>query len=366
MKGLYIHIPFCKRKCEYCDFVSFAGMESYFDTYLAALASEMNQYKGSEVDTIFIGGGTPSLLSAVQLKRLFDAVKEHFKISRTCEYTMEANPGTLTGGKIDVLAAGGVNRVSLGVQSFNDTELKAVGRIHSADDAYNAVMCLSRAGIENINIDLMASLPYQTVKSFSRSLNTAVSLPIKHISVYSLIIEKGTPLKEKYDKGIYRLHSDDEDRELYRYTEKFLQKHGFMRYEISNYALSGYKSRHNLKYWDCEEYIGLGLAAHSYVNGVRYYNTPYLNEYLDGHFRAGGEMLTQEDMRGEFMMLGLRKTAGVAVSEFKRRFGHEPEFFYGDVIDKFIGFGMLSRDGDRIKLTARGLDVANSIMCEFV
>ncbi|MGN0180987.1 MAG: radical SAM family heme chaperone HemW [Candidatus Ornithomonoglobus sp.] len=367
MKGLYIHIPFCVRKCEYCDFVSFPGQEGRFEEYIDALIAEMAEYRGAAVDTVFIGGGTPSVLPPQLIAKLCAAVRDNFNISKDYEWTAEANPGTLTDEKIQAMLDGGINRMSLGVQSFNDKELKAAGRIHTAQTAYDTALKLNNAGFCNISIDLMESLPYQTAESFKQSLETAVSLPIKHISVYSLIIEDGTPIKEKYDKGIYTMPDEDNDRELYHYTKSFLAEHGFNRYEISNYAMPGCESRHNLKYWSCDEYIGIGAAAASYVGGARYCNTRDLPEYIAGNYRSGEkEILTREDMMGELMMLGLRKAEGVSVSEFKRRFGCAVESIYGAELKKFISLGAMERAGDCYRLTERGLDVANTVMCEFL
>lgn len=367
MKGLYIHIPFCVKKCEYCDFVSFAGCESRFPEYIDVLINEMEEYRGAEINTVFIGGGTPSLLIPELINRLCTEVKDNFKLAPEYEWTIEANPGTVTDLKIQTMLRGGINRVSLGVQSFNDTELNAAGRIHDSKTAYETVIKLYKAGFENISIDLMESLPYQTAESFKQTLETAVSLPIKHISVYSLIIEEGTPIKKKYDEGIYKMPDEDSDRALYHYTKRFLSEHGFNRYEISNYANPGYESRHNLKYWDCDEYIGIGVAAASYIDGRRFSNTTSLGQYLSRSFRSGEcEKLTSEDMMGEFMMLGLRKTSGVSAAEFERRFGKPMESIYGTQLERFTRIGAMEYTGGYYRLTDRGLDVANAVMCEFM
>lgn len=366
MRGLYIHIPFCVKKCEYCDFVSFPGMEREHDAYISALISEMAEYRGAAADTVFIGGGTPTALTAAQLSRVLGAIGENFSIAPDAEFTIECNPGTVTDEKIQALISGGVNRVSVGVQSFNDAELKAIGRIHTAGTARDTILRLHEAGISNISLDLMASLPYQTKDSFMSTLDTAVSLPVRHISVYSLIVEDGTPIKKKYDEGIYAEPDEDTDRELYRLTADLLKAHGFFRYEISNYAQPGSESRHNLNYWDSGEYYGLGLAAHSYLDGVRGYNTDDIKKYLAGHFRAGQTRLTDSDRRGEFMMLGLRKTAGVSAAAFRELFGRELTDAYPEAIEKFTRAGALEfRDGF-LRLTDRGLDIANTVMCEFI
>lgn len=366
MKGLYIHIPFCVKKCEYCDFVSFSGMDGRRDAYIDAVIREMEAFRGEKVNTVFIGGGTPTALDGAQLARLLAAVRDTFSVAPDAEFTVEANPGTVTEDKAAVLLAGGVNRISVGVQSFNDAELKAIGRIHDAETAYAAVNHLKASGFNNISIDLMASLPYQTAESFKNTLDTALSLPITHISVYSLIIEDGTPIQKKYESGIYKQPDEDMDRELYRLTGEALSSRGFNRYEISNYARPGFESRHNLKYWNCDEYIGVGLAAHSYIDGVRSFNTSDLAAYLSGSCKAGEDRLTDADKRGEFMMLGLRKTAGVSAAEFQRRFDADIENVYGYIIAKYAKLGALEYADGFVRLTERGLDVANTVMCEFV
>lgn len=366
MKGLYIHIPFCVKKCEYCDFLSFSGCENYFDEYISALLREMEKHQGTEFDTVFIGGGTPSVLSYKQIERVCDGIKHSFKLSPNLEWTMEINPGTITEEKIQAMKDGGVNRVSVGVQSFNDNELEAVGRIHRSKSAYDTVTVLHNAGFSNISIDLMESLPYQTDDSFKHSLEVAMSLPISHISVYSLIIEDGTPIKEKYDNGIYALPDEDSDRDLYKYTGEYLKQNGFSRYEISNYAKAGFESKHNLKYWNCDEYIGIGLGAHSYIDGVRSYNTSVLGEYISGVTTVDENILTKDDKMGEFMMLGLRKTEGIDKNEFYRRFDVYPDEIWKSQLDKFIALKLMKEKNGAYSLTQRGIDISNSIMCEFL
>ena len=366
MKGLYIHIPFCAKKCEYCDFVSFPGCDGKFEDYVDALIKEMEIYKGAKLDTVFIGGGTPSVLPSFLIGRICDAVKENFILPLNVEWSIEINPGTVTDEKINAMLDGGINRASVGVQSFNDDELRAVGRVHDSRTACDTVHKLERAGFKNISIDLMASLPHQTEESFKYSLDVALTLPVNHISVYSLIIEEGTPIEKKYDSGEYTLPDEDADRDLYAYTGRYLNENGFVRYEISNYAKPGYESKHNLKYWNCDEYIGIGVAAHSYVDGVRYYNTDNLSDYIDGITRVGEDILTPQDKMGEFMMLGLRKTAGVDKREFENRFSCMPQSVWRDVIDEFIKSEFVEDKDGHIALTEKGLDVANSIMCEFL
>lgn len=366
MKGLYIHIPFCKQKCLYCDFVSFSDKCNKTGEYLDALIKEMDKYKGEKVNTVFIGGGTPSVLSCSEITRLLDAVNEKFILSYDTEFTMEINPGTVNKEKLEAMYYGGVNRVSVGVQSFNDSELKAIGRIHNRETAIATVKALNEMGFKNISLDLMMSLPYQTEESFKKNLEIAMMLPINHISIYSLIIEENTPIYNKYKSGEFKEPDEDVDRKLYKYTKEYLTQNGFNRYEISNYARKGYESRHNLKYWNCEEYIGIGLNAHSYVNGVRYYNTSDFDKYLSGKYRDGEEVLTTEDKMGEYMMLGLRKCEGIDINEFKSLFGRDIKACYGDVVKKFITLNALEMVGGRLRLTDYGMDISNTVMCEFL
>lgn len=366
MKGVYIHIPFCVKKCDYCDFVSFPGCEDVFEKYAEMLEKEIAKHKCERADSVFIGGGTPTRLPDELLKRILNSIRENFVLAPNCEFTVEANPATVDLKKAKLLRECGVNRVSIGVQSFSDRELKAVGRIHSAEEAKETIECFREAGFENISIDLMMSLPYQTEESFKKSLSEAMALPITHLSVYSLIIEENTPIKKKYDDGTYALPDEDTDRRLYAYTKEFLEKHGFKRYEISNYAKDGYESRHNLKYWDMEEYIGLGLAAHSFDGKVRRKNTENLSQYLAGEFSESVEELTEDDMMSEFMFLALRKTEGADSEKFKRFFGRSIESVYGRELEKFTALSLMEKRGQCYALTDRGLDVANTIMCEFL
>ena len=367
LRGLYIHIPFCVQKCRYCDFVSFPGREAVFDDYISALSREAEEYRGQEIDTVFIGGGTPSVLMAKQLDRLFCMVNSTFKIKNGAEFSIEVNPGTVNAEKIAAIKNGGVNRVSIGVQSFNDAELQAIGRIHSAAEAKNAVLDFYNAGFLNISIDIMTSLPKQTKESLMGTLKIAVELPVKHISAYSLILEEGTPIYADYKNGVFTPLSEDADRDMFAAAVKYLHENGFSRYEISNFAKDGYESCHNKKYWECREYIGIGLAAHSYMDKKRFYNTSELNKYLRGEFHCGDVVcLTKADMISEFMMMGLRMTRGVSECEFYDRFGKDIMSVYHAQIERFINSGcMVYKDGHCF-LTDRGMDVSNSVMCEFI
>ncbi len=365
MNGIYIHIPFCKRKCKYCDFVSYAGREDCIGAYLDALEREMKCHAGKKADTIFVGGGTPSILDVDSLTRLTRSVFDTFDIAENYEFTVEINPGTLDARKTDALLSGGVNRASVGVQSFNDAELRAVGRIHTAEEAYSAVGDLYKAGFENISVDLMTALPNQTMESLKKTLETAVSLPVTHISAYSLIIEDGTPLAAEYGAGTLVLPSDDEDREMYAYTIDYLAKNGFSQYEISNFAKDGFECAHNIKYWTFEPYIGIGAAAHSFDGVSRAYNTSDLAEYIRG---GGREVtpLTRRDKMSEFIITGLRMNRGISSDRFFELFGTTLEDEYGDILDRFTRSGLMRRCGGSYSLTRRGVDVSNSVFCEFV
>lgn len=365
MKGIYIHIPFCKIKCAYCDFVSYEGQESYTDVYIDALEREMTQYEGTAADTVFIGGGTPSILSAEQIKRLTSLVYKKFDIPENCEFTIEVNPGAVDEEKAAAMLEGGINRVSVGVQSFNDAELKRIGRIHDAKTARDTVLMLKRAGFDNISLDLMTSLPNQTGESLTDTLKMALSLPVKHISAYSLIIEEGTPIEKDYSAGKLVLPDEKEDREMYAAVIDKLSRNGFEQYEISNFAKHGFECRHNIKYWTMQPYIGLGAAAHSFDGERRFYNTSDLHEYIRGSEKEVIS-LTRGDKMSEFMITGLRMNAGVSAEAFAGLFGVPLDTVYGREIEKFISLGLMRREGGRYALTRRGVDISNSVLCEFV
>lgn len=365
MKGLYIHIPFCVKKCAYCDFVSYCGREGEFDSYIDTLKKEMQKYSGEKLDSVFIGGGTPTVLDAVQIHRLMSDIKNNFELSPECEITSEANPGTVDDEKITAMLDSGINRISIGVQSFNDDELKIIGRIHDAEAAYKTVCRVHECGFKNINIDLMTALPFQTEKSLQNTVKTALSLPITHISAYSLIIEENTPLERMYSQGKIQLPTEDEDRGMYAKTVETLANAGFERYEISNFAKKGFECRHNIKYWSCDEYIGIGAAAHSYVGDKRFSNPVLLEDYISG---KSGEItnLTNEDKISEFMIMGLRMAKGVEEAEFLKRFGVKIEDVFGNELEKFTKMGLILHQNGRYFLSDRGIDVSNSVMCEFV
>lgn len=366
MKGLYIHIPFCIKKCKYCDFTSFSKCNEEKVAYLDALFSEMQKYSGTFVNTVFIGGGTPTSLTAQQLETMLQNIKKYFFLSKYCEFTVEANPKTLDKEKLKILKKYGVNRLSIGVQSFNDNELKKLGRVHTGIEAEETIRLVQKY-FKNISIDLMCAIPDQTKESFRENLEKAFSLKPQHISCYSLILEEGTPLYNEYEKGLLTLPDEDTEREIYDIACYEMEKHGYRQYEISNFAQSGYESRHNTKYWRCDEYIGIGLSAHSYIDGVRFSNTDDFSSYIKGEFLSGeSEVLSKDDKMSEFMILGLRMTEGITKMSFRKRFNEELEKVFEEPLLKFKNMGMIEEENDRICLSKKAIAVSNQILCEFV
>lgn len=366
MKGLYIHIPFCIKKCKYCDFNSFSACENEKAAYINALILEMKRYQGECVDTVFIGGGTPTSLKAESLELLLKSIQSIFVLSKSCEFTVEANPKTLDENKLETLKKYGVNRLSIGVQSFLDNELLALGRVHTAKDAEETIL-LAKEYFDNVSIDLMCSIPYQTEESFRKNLEKAFSLAPSHISCYSLILEEGTPLYDENEKGNLVLPDEDTEREFYRIAVDEMEKHGYLQYEISNFAKVGFESRHNKKYWQCDEYIGVGLSAHSYLDGVRFSNTDDFSSYIKGNLESGErEVLSKEDKMSEFMFLGLRMMSGVSKTEFAKRFSEDMKKVFEKPLLKFKKLGMIVEKDDRICLSKDAISVSNQIMCEFI
>lgn len=366
MKGLYIHIPFCIKKCKYCDFNSFSACQKEKDAYLAALFSEMEKYRGEVVDTVFVGGGTPTSLSAEQIEALLQNVRKNFILVDSCEFTVEANPRTLDEEKLGILKKYGVNRLSIGVQSFNDNELIKLGRVHTGSEAEETI-ALAQKYFDNVSIDLMCSIPDQTKESFKKNLEKAFSLNPTHISCYSLILEEGTPLYDEAKKGKLNLPDEDTEREIYDIACREMENHGYRQYEISNFAKSGFDSRHNTKYWSCDEYIGIGLSAHSYLDGIRFSNTDNFSSYIKGDFLSGeSEVLSKDDKMSEFMFLGLRMTDGVGKMSFRQRFNEELEKVFEKPLIKFKNMGMIEEENDTIRLSKKAVSVSNQILCEFI
>ena len=384
--SLYVHIPFCLRKCRYCDFLSAPQTDIDRERYVKALIREIKTQKdcpaGRPVDTVFFGGGTPSVLSAEQIGRIIDALREVFLILPDAEVSLETNPGTADFEKLSAFKEAGINRLSMGVQSMHDEELHLLGRIHTAEQALEAFKTARAAGFDNINIDLMSALPGQTFDSWADSLRQAVEWRPEHISAYSLIIEPGTPFSALYEAGeLPPLPDEETDRKMYHYTREYLAQHGYGRYEISNYALKGRECRHNSGYWTGHPYLGFGIGAASYVNGARFSNNPDFETYIVEMEKAGipAEIeqvyekirteihsLTEQEKMEEFMFLGLRMTAGVKTSDFASRFGKSLDEVYGDVIRRHLAQGLLQRTPEGFCLTERGTDVSNYVMADYL
>lgn len=375
--SLYLHIPFCVKKCHYCDFLSFPGCSlSRQAEYVDAMIQEIHAYREAaedyEVKTIFLGGGTPSLLEKELVERLFHELYSVWRAAPETEITIEANPGTLSREKLIGYHMIGINRLSLGLQSTIAQELATIGRIHNYEQFLANYYLAREAGFDNINIDIMSALPGQTLISYGKTLERILKLQPEHISSYSLILEEGTDFWENAE--IERaLPSEQIERIMYHYTKKCLQNAGYERYEISNYAKPGYACLHNQVYWTGGEYLGLGLGAASYWKGARFSNTPDMEEYMENCSRARiienrKEIVTatQKSQMEEYMFLGLRMIRGVSIREFERRFGIPMNRIYGTVIRSYIGQGLLKIEQDRLMLTERGIDVSNSVMADFL
>lgn len=374
---LYIHIPFCIKKCAYCDFLSGPADERIKASYVDALVREITA-KGRElneycVSTVFLGGGTPSVLQGDDTARIFHALNENFRIRKNAEITMEINPGTVTEEKAVLYKNCGINRISIGLQSVNDDELRILGRIHTYNDFLNTLELFRNTGFQNISADLISALPGQTKEKWEKTIRTAAELGLQHISAYSLIIEEGTTFYERYkmkesDPEWLSLPDEETEREIYCMTEKILAEYGYHRYEISNYALEGYECRHNLGYWERKEYLGLGLGAASLLNETRFNNTKEMKDYLSNpeSSEVEKEHLDLRDRMEEFMFLGLRKTKGVSVQLFENVFGISVNEVYGNQIKKMEDLGLLVVDREMLRLTSRGTDLSNYVFSEFL
>ena len=374
--SIYIHIPFCVRKCAYCDFTSFPGRGAQMEAYLSAVCHEMRAqaafFGRRRVRTVFLGGGTPTLMTGEQAQRLLDALRACFDLAPDAEITMEGNPGTVTAQSLAAYRAAGVNRLSLGVQSLDDGLLAAIGRIHTAAQAREAVSMARTAGFENVNLDLMLGLPGQSVAQWERTLEEAIALAPEHLSCYSLIVEEGTPLSAQLERGeCAPLPDEDALCRMDEITAQWTAQAGFARYEVSNYAKPGRECRHNIVYWACEPYLGLGCAAHSDMDGRRFYNPSdwagYLRMAQSGTTArdAEGESTRQERMF-ERMMMGLRMVRGVDCARFARDFGAQPEEVWKEALARNVRVGLMERRGDFLRLTQRGMQVMNSVLVELL
>lgn len=371
--SLYVHIPFCVRKCLYCDFLSFSvgKQRSRIDSYAELLKQEIRSRgelcREYEVKTVFFGGGTPSLAGADRMQEWMDEIRHSFALSGQAEITMEVNPGTVTAQSLAAYRRAGINRISIGLQSASDKELRLIGRIHTYREFLEAFHQARENGFDNINVDLMSALPGQDLGSYQDTLSKVAALSPEHISAYSLILEEGTWLSEHQRQ--YRFPDEEQEREMYLLTGKYLEAQGYHRYEISNYAKEGWECRHNKVYWQRGNYLGLGLGAASMMENVRFQNPAEPETYEKAVLEGGGflgEALSISEQMEEFMFLGLRLTQGVEKSVFLQQFGVQLETVYGEVLGKLRRQGLLEETKERVFLTARGVDVSNRVMAEFL
>lgn len=384
--GIYVHIPFCKQKCKYCDFKSYAGKEDLIEQYIKWVNIELKEIgQGNKLDyengiddlvnvkTIYIGGGTPSFIHQKYINQIINTIKKDYQIDNEVEITIEVNPGTVDEEKLKEYISCGINRISIGLQSTDETLLKSIGRIHSYEDFTNTYELARKVGFQNINVDLMIGLPNQTVKDVEKSIEKILLLNPEHISVYSLILEEGTDLYQEVEEKKRKLPDEEIEREMYWFVKRKLEENGYEHYEISNFAKKGFKSKHNLDCWNQEEYIGVGVAAHSYTNNVRYSNIEQIEEYIKNYEQGNvtdnfifHEKQNKESKMKEYMLLGLRKTKGVQIQNFKNKFGENPIFLYRKELEKLVEEELIEIDGDDIKLTNKGIDLANLVWEEFV
>ena len=404
--GLYIHVPFCARKCHYCDFLSGPANETTIQKYFHALYKEIESYQGKTEDylvkTVFFGGGTPSLVNASYIKEVMLRLREYFRFDQdNPEITLEINPGTITRDKLLLYRDLGINRLSFGLQSTNNQDLKLLGRIHSFEEFLENYQLARELGFKNINIDLISAIPGQTLESWEKTLEEVLGLNPEHISAYSLIIEENTPFYDLYSPGSpneKELPGEDIDRQIYSKTKELMQEHSYQRYEISNYAKAGYECRHNISYWTGKDYLGLGLGSASLINGARFSNMHDLAQYIENCAKLEKEQnqksnlsqgekplqkpsiknhpiqirrdyieLTKNQQMEEFMFLGLRMChLGIRKQKFQEQFQLDIHEVYGNVLHKLISNYLLEEEGDRIRLTDYGIDISNGVLAEFL
>ena len=366
----YVHIPFCTQICYYCDFSKVFIKNQPVDSYLEHLLQEFHSYDIQKLRTLYIGGGTPTALSASQLEVLLDGLTKNLDLSMLEELTIEANPGDLDADKIAVLKNSAVNRVSLGVQTFDDKMLKKIGRSHTEKDIYENIDRLKLAGFDNISIDLIYALPGQTMEQVKDNVAKAIALDIPHMSLYSLILENHTVFMNRMRRGKLPLPKEELEAEMFEYIIAELERAGFVHYEISNFSKQGFESRHNLMYWDNAEYYGIGAGASGYVDGVRYKNHGPIRHYLkaveEGSARINEEHLSQREQMEEEMFLGLRKKSGVSMVRFEEKFERSFQELYGDIVKDLIQQGLMQVDGDRVRMTKRGLFLGDTVAERFI
>lgn len=369
--SLYIHIPFCKQRCFYCDFPTFAGKERFREEYVEALIKEIeDKCSNYLIKTIFIGGGTPSYLEEKELEKLLIAVSK-LNLSDKLEYSIECNPGTVNEDKLKIMKKYGINRISFGLQSCNNQLLKKIGRIHTFKEFLENYNLARKIGFNNINIDLMYGLPNLTIQDWKDTLEKISELRPEHISAYSLIIEEGTAFYKLYEKDKLELPSEDDERVMDKLTKDILKSNGYHQYEISNFALPGKECEHNKVYWSLEEYIGVGSASSSYIDGYRLVNTSNINDYIEKINNNISVVIdkyenTIEDEMEEFVFMGLRMVSGIDLLKFKKKFGVDINSIYKEVIEKNIKDGLLVVEENKMFLTAKGMELSNSVMSDFI
>lgn len=366
----YVHIPFCTQICYYCDFSKVFIKNQPVDAYLQALIREFRSYDITELRTLYIGGGTPTSISAVQLDYLLTELSRDLNLNTLEEFTIEANPGDLTVDKIEVLQKSAVNRVSLGVQTFNDKHLKRIGRSHNEAQIYSTIDALKTAGFQNISIDLIYALPGQTMDDVRSNVAKALSLNIPHLSLYSLILEHHTVFMNKMRRGKLHLPTEDLEAEMFEYIISEMERNGFEHYEISNFTKPGFESRHNLMYWDNVEYYGFGAGASGYLDGIRYRNRGPIQHYLkggsEGNARLSEEVLSKNEMMEEELFLGLRKKEGVSIGKFEQKFGTSFEKRYGQIVQELQSDGLLKENNGFIQMTKKGLFLGDTVAEKFI
>lgn len=371
--GVYVHIPFCKQKCYYCDFISYCNKDNLIEDYVKAVKKEIRmQNIQSQITTVYIGGGTPSYIDSKYIVEIIDEIKKK-NLSKRPEITIEVNPGTVTKEKLKDYKKCGINRLSIGLQSAQDEILKEIGRIHNFEQFLETYQMARKVGFKNINVDLILGIPNQRIKDLKDSLEKIIELQPEHISVYSLIVEDGTPIANKIDKGELELPDEDTERNMYWYVKNTLELNEYIHYEISNFAKKGRESKHNMNCWKQNQYFGFGVAAHSYRDITRYSNTEKIEEYIKNVMterldrnRIIHEIQKEYDAEKEYMILGLRKIAGINISEFKLKFGDNPIYLFRNELKKLTDEGLIIVDEDFIRLTNKGIDLANLVWEEFV
>ena len=368
--ALYIHIPFCKQKCLYCDFPSFGNMGKFMLDYSQALSKDISSVGERDIKSVFIGGGTPTYLSLEAWNNIKNSIDKLEK-AVNLEFTVEGNPGTFTEEKLRLLKRMGVNRLSIGLQAWQNSMLKKLGRIHTIEEFVESYRLARRIGFDNINVDLMFGLPDQTYDEWEETLKNVAELNPEHISCYSLIIEEDTPFGKMYEEEKFKLPDEELERKMYSFVVEFLKSKGYHQYEISNFCKKNKECKHNLVYWNLGEYVGCGVGSHSYINGVRYRKAEKIEEYitdvnLGKNLQLDVHRNSIEDDMEEFIFMGLRKVDGISIDEFNSRFEKDIYFVYEDVIKKHIYSGMLIKDKNRLFLSERGLEISNSIMSDFI